>query len=189
MHLPRKFVENFEGRPLYEMKHETPTWERHAMDLAPLFGRGWTVQERYLSPRTLYFGAILTWACCEHSRSEFNEMGLSTRPPQRPATLGPFKREFLSRPPIGSVPGEDQVISLVALRNAWATIQTAYARSKLSDPSDAPIALQGLINFLEQRSGFQNIARLWRPLLATQLLWQKWKSGGQNLPIERLAPS
>ena len=42
------------------------TWSpADSIDRAPLNKRGWVVQERLLSPRTLYFGSMISFECRE----------------------------------------------------------------------------------------------------------------------------
>lgn len=63
-------------------------WERQ-VEGAPLLKRGWVVQERALSPRTIHFGAEqMFWECLELRASEvFTEGFAATSSPREPKSL------------------------------------------------------------------------------------------------------
>lgn len=60
-------------------------------------------------------------------------------------------------------------LSLEDLAMEWVGIAQMYSKSQMSFSKDRPVALQGIIKDLELRTGYDNLAGLWRPLLLTQL--------------------
>ena len=55
-------------------------WDEQ-LDYAPLSRRGWVCQERWLTPRILYFGSDkLMWECCELNASEVYPRGIPGSP-------------------------------------------------------------------------------------------------------------
>jgi hypothetical protein len=132
----------------------------------PLTSRGWTFQERLLSPRVLYFSSYeLVWECnsmllcsCRwrildpggrHSKSYFNEIFSNVVP----------KSNRQSR------------TAMQDLYSAWRDIIRQYSRRELTYDEDIFPALSGLAKLFPARAGDTYLAGLWRLDLHVGLLW------------------
>ncbi|TDZ16726.1 hypothetical protein Cob_v010389 [Colletotrichum orbiculare MAFF 240422] len=109
--------------------------------------RAWTLQERLLSARVMYFGKTgIFWECRCAIKSEFLSDDL-----QWP--LG----EFFVRPE-----GKEW---------EWSFIVSHYTRAELSNPSDRLPALSGIARRQHEANGKHYLAGMWRERLVTQLAW------------------
>lgn len=130
---------------------------------SPLCKRAWAVQERFLSPRILYFGDILTWECCEIERTEIQQ------------NVGYEKGSLKGRriPPhhANELDGEAFDRAILDFTHLWRLIVAYYTSSQISHVEDWGTAIQGCIKFLGWWTGFDNLAGLWRPVLPDELLW------------------
>ncbi|KAI0332048.1 HET-domain-containing protein [Cubamyces sp. BRFM 1775] len=142
-------------------------------------GRGWCLQERLLSTRSLIFTFETVQLRChtltrnvEGARHE-DKYDLPRLPE---ATFHP-DREV--------VPGCDEWkrISMV-----WRDIVCDYSRRSLSNPSDKLIALSGLAGMFAPVLGPDYLAGLWRDTLLQDLLWES-DSRGIAHPHHYRAPS
>ncbi|KAH0541569.1 hypothetical protein FGG08_003981 [Glutinoglossum americanum] len=118
-----------------------------------LHKRGWVMQERLLSPRTLNFGTSFAWECREKLFDEFST-GIQAGTPS-------MKGEFMTIDPLD-----------VDFYHFWHEMLYQYSKAGLSVGSDRLIALTGVIQAIERRTGWKNIAGLWEPAMVQQLLWQ-----------------
>jgi hypothetical protein len=110
----------------------------------PLMQRGWALQERLLPPRTLHFALTeVFWEC--HSK-----VACETFPEQCPPPLGYFKKKPTSM---------------------WNWIVERYSPCKLTKPKDKLIAISGLARIIQQHTGDQYVAGMWREDLELQLCW------------------
>lgn len=143
--------------------------------------RGWVVQERLLSPRTLYFGPrSIGWECvqCEATENEPEETESSFA--HHPSTLRP-KQTFAL---LGQSLSKDTPVDsdeFVVFRNAWWDIVSTYTGCNLTYSSDKLVAMAGMISVIEARTGLTNIAGHWREFLLQDILWKAWmhaKRGG-----------
>jgi hypothetical protein len=143
-------------------------WRKNVMH-TPLVGRAWVCQERFLSPRNLYFGATqLYWECCEVSASESFPRGL---PPGvgspglkglDPHIDGARTRKELSLP-------DNPDLNVFSL---WNRVVSAYSMAKLTYSTDKLVALSGLAARIQKYTKCQYLAGMWRHHLAYQLLWE-----------------
>ncbi|KAF2823084.1 hypothetical protein CC86DRAFT_423210 [Ophiobolus disseminans] len=138
--------------------------------------RGWVLQERLLSPRSIYFGAQLHWECSESiacevfpqrnpARRDAMPFGVST--PLRISTLLEAKEKH-------RFSDDSQVLhSEVDYRyQCWLDIVQRYAQYGLSYDSDCFPALSGLAHtFQEALQRDQYHAGLWSGDMLHGLLW------------------
>jgi hypothetical protein len=152
-----------------------------------LHKRGWVLQERLLSPRTIHFGQEqIFWECrqnmaceaypgglpeplCNHRTRRWRQadgmLGTTTR--QRPSTLG--VRKFLAR--VGLY-RPTTVSQSPTLYSTWSGIVEAYMDCQLSFGRDKLVAISGLADKFSQLTGHTYLAGLWdNELLAPSLLW------------------
>jgi hypothetical protein len=135
-----------------------------------LYRRAWVVQERLLSPRTLHFDQIsIGWECIECEATETSPDEDSSFGNNDP-TLRP-KRGFAS---LGDSLTEGTAVDdgkFVHFHNAWWSIVETYTRCDLTFASDKLVAISGLINTIESRTGLTNIAGHWKEFLLQDILW------------------
>lgn len=138
----------------------------------PLHKRAWVFQEHLLSPRTLYFGTVgIFWECMQLEASEFQPEEVRSRIPT--STLEhswleqkPYKRVFHDM--LKPVTASHDIARFVG---GWSYIMKYYTTSALTYPQDRLVAIQGLANILEVRTGLTYYAGLWKEFLPSSLLW------------------
>jgi hypothetical protein len=139
-------------------------YEASGLKAAPLHRRAWVVQERALSPRTLYYGSTgLFWECREADASDYDPMGL---PYTLRASRSAGKRimdEIVQ--PINDTTREQ------AFHSHWAVLVLLYTGCALSKSEDRQHAIKGFINPIEHKLAFTSVACLWKEYLHTELLW------------------
>ncbi|KAF3808665.1 hypothetical protein GCG54_00006532 [Colletotrichum gloeosporioides] len=130
-------VRNFYGDTVYD---ESFTYTHLAT-------RAWTLQERLLPARTIYFGNTgIFWECRSGFRSEFLPPGIRG-----------LARSHLVCP-------EDRAWK-------WRDIVSQYSRAQLTDPEDHLPALAGIARRQHEVTGHQYLAGMWRESLVTELVW------------------
>ena len=140
---------------------------------APLNTRAWVVQERFLSRRTLHFGAQqIFWECHELDGCEAYPRGF---PPaiRNANTLNHFKDIQLTRHVVSNTAG----LRIVTYYPQWERIIDAYTLSNLTKSTDKIIALSGIAAEMESLYGDEYLAGLWRRYLPELLMWTvSWES-------------
>jgi hypothetical protein len=140
-----------------------------------LMKRGWVLQERLLSRRSIYFGTQIWWECGEQLACE------------------PFPGQIPIFSSDGGVPGWDtpyRITNFLALSSAtdsahenthtpiyiyhcWVDITETFSRCKLSFEQDYLVALSGLAQEFQKALGDDYYAGLWGDDMFTGLLWQR----------------
>ncbi|EPE27956.1 hypothetical protein GLAREA_04747 [Glarea lozoyensis ATCC 20868] len=163
MHLPCKLTEadsNGNAVTVFPQK-STAWWRKQAFEQAPLFKRAWVIQERMLSPRNLCFGEILTWECNQVSTSEFDEfLGLRNPNPKALLPVVPHVK--------GELHSEKPVFSIFEF---WSDLMRSYPASGITVNSDRPVAVRGIIQYLEEVTDYMNMHGLWIQFLNFEILW------------------
>ncbi|KAH6663060.1 heterokaryon incompatibility protein-domain-containing protein [Halenospora varia] len=163
MHLPCRLTdENAEGEPIVvEPQMATQGWRKLAFESSSLFKRAWVVQERMLSPRNLCFGELLSWECFECSITETGkEFGLRN---SNTKALLPLKQ--LAKVNVNPERPED------SMSRFWTSLMRTYPTTDITAHSDRPVALQGIIKYLEKLTEDENKFGLWTSYLALDILW------------------
>lgn len=138
----------------------------------PLSVRAWTMQERMLSPRTLFFATDqMYFECKEVFRGE-DGLRIAGR------YLGVDAHRETSNPK------EIQK----HLRSLWDGLMDFYGSRKLTVASDKLPALSGLAKRMEEKLQDRYVVGLWESTLLGDLLWQISRPGGA-WPPEYRAPS
>jgi len=149
-----------------------------------LLRRGWVVQERVLSSRTLYYDADqILWGCVASNADESFPMmtGAMTNP----------KKSFVSLPVLMNLPKRPpRTFTLVdgwEFYDSWIGLLSYYTSCQLTRASDRLVASQGMIAIIRQATSLHSIAGLWREMIARELLWftcagQPHASGSLRLP-------
>ncbi|KAH7310773.1 heterokaryon incompatibility protein-domain-containing protein [Stachybotrys elegans] len=141
----------------------------------PLLRRGWVFQERFLSPRTVYFGPQeISWECVELSAcqcSGSSMMSLSASSPlwaQDYAQQIPTPKLF-HRPSTLQQIARDRGKEEVARR--WMILVQEYTQLDLTFDSDIFPALSGLVQAYSSVFQGRYCAGLWEEFLIEGLLW------------------
>lgn len=114
--------------------------------------RGWTVQEKVLPPRTLHCGDKgFLWECRTQIASECFPDGFSNT-------------NFFATD--ASVRWDDS-----NLVDYWARLKRWYSRCNLTNAGDKLVALSGVARAIQNETGDQYFAGLWRRTLARELCW------------------
>jgi Heterokaryon incompatibility protein (HET) len=155
---------------------------------SPLRKRGWVLQERMLSRRILYFRDQLLWECGKEMRAELCPFSSTSQLPslQRLSIkrlLSPLQMSTST----ASHEWQNQPALLKQVEALWKRTILDYTTANLTVKSDRLLAISGIINYIQQCTGFRNLAGLWQPFLLQQLLWE---TGTKNsAPLNDRAPS
>lgn len=155
----------------------------------PIDHRGWTLQERYLSPRILDFGSEkITWSCFTQNR-HFNQPTDGWNACYEPRTMLRYdfrlqELKFWAANPI-IIPGgvskvEFEFYNLVEL----------YSRRKLSFPPDRILAMSGIAAGIHSiHNDWDYKVGHWAHSLQNNLLWRVSRGCHQPRPALYQAPS
>jgi hypothetical protein len=128
----------------------------------PLHTRGWVVQERYLSRRTINFGAdMVTWSCVTATATE-DWPQFDHRADYEPARQLYEMTAYTYHPVL--------VLEGHWLGRWWALVED-YTGKNLSFASDRFRAIEGLARIIQERKRISMVHGLWQPFLITELLW------------------
>lgn len=132
----------------------------------PLVQRGWALQERLLPSRTLHFTSTQLFWECHH------KVACEIFPESIPPSLA--YRLFLKKQPIR--------------RSMWKWIVETYSRCQLSHSQDKLVAIAGLAHNIQEQTGDQYVAGMWRENLESWLCWSAvWRDTKRIDPY--VAPS
>ncbi|KAL8650674.1 MAG: hypothetical protein Q9210_003686 [Variospora velana] len=141
----------------------------------PLLERAWVVQERFLSPRILYYGPWeLLWECSECVASETepegtNSLWINEMPKER---FGKIKRVLDS--------DSDTLFYKPGLRDIyeiWREIRAIYWSSQLTHHSDSLVAIAGITSIIQQKTRMHFVSGLCKEFLCSELLWNVGNAG------------
>ncbi|KAJ9657226.1 hypothetical protein H2198_004452 [Neophaeococcomyces mojaviensis] len=142
----------------------------------PLSTRGWTLQERELSPRILHFTRDrILWECrtCIASEDE-PEMALKTEVAKAmSAELSP-ERVLDSQ----NLVMQSRKQGMSSVKSAWSILVEMYSRRQLSVATDKLVAIAGIARSIAAKRDPNDkyLAGLWRDGLLTGLCWYPEKS-------------
>jgi hypothetical protein len=129
---------------------------------APLNKRGWVAQERYLAKRQLSFAQTqVYWECQELIASEQYPQGI----PEHLRDFSPYNQATPTGKPTLDLTTEED------LRDAWAALVDFYSDCKFTKWSDRMIALAGLAEEMQRKTGDVYLAGLWKKDIHRQLCW------------------
>jgi hypothetical protein len=153
--------------------------EDHDFDLAGTWSqRAWTLQERHLSRRRLYFGYSRVYLHC--SADELREpLDYYPNPEKR------FHNSFL-----------DQVLhyrrdrNIELLQYDWENLIQAYVHCQATYKTDVFPAISGLVRIMAAELDDTYIAGLWKKYLPRGLLWTNYNpSDDWDSLLSRLSPA
>ncbi|KAK1636331.1 hypothetical protein BDP81DRAFT_450232 [Colletotrichum phormii] len=142
-------------------------WDRHLQDGA-LHSRGWVFQERFLSPRQIYFTkSQIMWECLEEHRCEGFPQGV------------PLHKSSKSIKRLLSSQEKDDELKINGLMSfdaldLWIDIVTTYSQCQFTVIEYKLYALGGIAKLFRQVTGDTYLACLWRSRLLYQLDWYAW---------------
>jgi hypothetical protein len=132
-------------------------WHADRFGKNALGKRAWVYQERFLSPRTLHFGAQeLAWECRTQSATETFPAGFAN---------------LLCTTPGSVVDGSWREKNQASLFRNWGGIIGSYSRGSLTVPTDKLVAISGIARLFASNFGITYLAGLWKEHLLPQLLW------------------
>ena len=157
---------------------------------APLYTRGWVLQERFLSRRILGYGKrSMTWDCREKMLSEmFIVQDSPIKTLDHSFMLENYKGRVFELRRLPRTPNTTRAIEQEAL-DVWNGVSTDYSRTQLSFTTDKLIAIQGIITVFEDITGWESLYGLWSPFFLNQLLWspnERWSEPAHSTGV---APS
>ena len=136
----------------------------------PLYGRGWALQERILSPRVLIFGkGGMFWECREYASLSYMQ--------GKSFPYIPRDRCLRLKQACGY---ED-----------WMTIVEDYTKRSLTHKRDTFPALSGCAMLYHQFTKHDYLAGMWKQSLLPELLWKTYIPSNSEtvLPSKYIAPS
>lgn len=141
------------------------------IDKAPLNERGWAMQERWLSPRVLYYGRDqILWECNELEACETYPGGL-------PKSLRDWRSGFKLDPDFDIKIGQQDGYTYTesdpdsSYGEKWASIVGKYSVTSLTKGEDKLVAISGIAKRMQGFLNDEYLAGMWRRNLAPQLLW------------------
>ncbi|KAK3367336.1 heterokaryon incompatibility protein-domain-containing protein [Lasiosphaeria ovina] len=172
-----------EGRTrTFHLHPKAPPMWVHAISYAPLYSRGWAMQERALSPRILHWAEdALYWECSELKSSEYYPLGLDL-----------YRNHYDEiHMNVGSIMRHSRRVNL---GSAWYNMIELYCGTNFTFPSDKLVALAGVAKRVNSLFPDQYAAGLWRDNLVEGLAWKTQTVGmARNTKVERpaiqIAPS
>ncbi|KAH0600147.1 hypothetical protein MHUMG1_01143 [Metarhizium humberi] len=159
----------------------------------PLTQRGWTLQERELSPRVVHYCRdTIRWECCESRATiEFPWSDGASFDVGRLFDGGSFTRPTLiGIPNISSKP----IDSVTKQRLTWFELVDRYTSRSLTRKTDILPAFSGIARSIAAATSDEYYAGLWRSYFGHCLLWaSNWHVGRgfrqHSRPADYLAPS
>lgn len=137
----------------------------HLSSVEPLYTRGWVIQERLLSPRTIYFGSRgMLFECVTKNGSD-------TQDRLSQGTNYTGKRTLFTLSKTAAHGDVNESDGWKDFHGYWWSVVRMYTGCLLTRESDRLVAIGGIIKALESITDFENIAGLWRESFLSDLLW------------------
>lgn len=141
---------------------------------APLHQRGWVLQERLLSPRTIHFGSEqIFWECEHHTACESYPRGIPAELKNPRAKAWRLFDSLLSVNQTVLTSEVDKRLSELSLfHERWRETVEWYMECRISNPKDKLVAIAGIAHAVAEVTAERYLAGLWENQeLAIQLLW------------------
>ena len=150
-----------------------------------LFRRGWVLQERLLSRRTVYFGKQLRWECSTTVATEaFPNRTPGWSGTEFPGIDGPFRLGTLLTRRSGVATGKHWKDN--ENYEGWQDIAEKFTQCKLSYDEYFLPAISGLAYSFQAELDSQYHAGLWRNDLVNGLLWHRGILTNDECPPRQL---
>lgn len=126
----------------------------------PLMNRAWVMQERLLSPRTLYFTSQeLVWECRARNVCQCSPI------------LGGFQAQVAGFPDNSKLQPVQAHLDTSALMSKWYEVVEIYTQLRLSYPGDKLMAVDGIAQYMAPMRESQHFAGLWIDSFPSDLAW------------------
>ncbi|KAM6536393.1 hypothetical protein FALCPG4_002400 [Fusarium falciforme] len=158
---------------------DTKYWPRH-FERSELLTRGWVFQERFLSPRVLYFGHDqILWECMTDHKCEGFPGGVPDHESDKSSYAIPSLED-------SEVNRQGPLFSNTMFR-LWTGLVWNYSECTLTKPTDKLAAFAGIAKLFQEHTGDEYVAGLWKSRLVEMLNWVV--TTPRPGPVEYLAPS
>ena len=151
---------------------ENEFWEAQ-VSRSPLNGRGWVVQERWLSTRNLRFGPReVFFECGQHTLCERFSENLPTELCEGDVVLksaSSWSRLLQGPNPLSLEPATPGT----ALYNAWDAVLCKFSACFLTYRSDRLVAFAGIAKSFRTMLSDRYIAGLWQRNLLSEMMWYR----------------
>ncbi|KAG8670917.1 hypothetical protein FPOAC1_004152 [Fusarium poae] len=152
---------------IYTVRSRVLDWRTETIT-APLFKRGWAIQERLLSRRVLHFARnMILWECQECRATELDPKGLN---PRGLDDDGGVEDECITKYRdlhVMDLTPEDAI-------EEWYRFLHIYSKSNFTFVSDRLPALSGIATIIQKHIKQIYIAGLWELDIARGLAWYSW---------------
>jgi hypothetical protein len=146
-----------------------------------LMRRGWVLQERMLSPRSVYFGDIFTWECTELLATEVFPGGVPHNESLRWGFNRPLRLQAMLQTDV----------TQESTYRRWLDIAMSSSECRLAFESDALPAISGLAKAFQDQLNDRYVAGLYEGGIIWGLLWYRIRSenasdavGGKTHPAQ-----
>jgi len=160
------------------------SWSEPGLNDTILMSRGWVLQERLLSQRSIYFDEELRWECSELLATEYFPDGLPrdeyATPSKRFNTWGrdtPFRIKNLI---LNTRHMEQFRLSRgydtggwMSKYESWLFVVERFSKCELTYASDRLLALSGLAKHFAKEFKDSYLAGMWKEDLFDELLWHR----------------
>lgn len=162
----------------------------YLLSMEAIYRRGWTFQERVLSPRILHFGGRLVWQC--HSTQQtaggvtsWNDDAVNIDHRMLGHVLFNFqKQRSLLHGPVGADSIDEELYGF------WYKAVEEYTRRDLGVPTDKLPAISALAQvFRDLMAGDEYLAGIWRGDFLRGLLWSTYPTLTLSRPPSWRAPT
>lgn len=157
----------------------------------PLDLRGWTLQERLLSPRTLEFGTRQLRFLCQHNPRGLTD-GWRLKPEATKSRQDNLQDIVVLQENFDALADirrqRDDTEYEKAMEN-WFNLVNVYTHRRLTLPSDKILAISGIAERYGKVFGDQYCAGIWRSTFARALYWKASGKRPHRRPREWQGPS
>ena len=142
----------------------------------PLSTRGWTLQERVLSPRTIHFASDELYFECESDM--WSESGFKLKNAQFSlvnclrAQVQPKDQDQTARGISFIVGNSVDKQGSIRHRQGWLSLIEDYSRRALTVASDKLLAVAGVARVIAEETGHRYLAGLWAEHLEGDMFWR-----------------
>lgn len=160
---PTKFMPDYDFPPEKRLLHITPRKVRSRTPvLFPLSQRAWTLQETFLSPRTLDYQKMqLAWSC-KTGKADENNFNIE-HSSSSTGVDGDWTRLLINNDSADKL--SPQVYA------SWYSMVGRYSNRSLTSEEDILPAISGLASRFQTLTGSRYLAGLWEDDLSRGLLW------------------
>lgn len=144
--------------------------------------RGWVLQERLLSRRSVYFGEPLYWECSSRLACElFLDHVPQDHPFVEPGVGSPFRiSTILHGQHLQGFNRQTMSGNYNDRYWGWKDIVLSFTKCQPTNEEDYVPALSGLAHDFKVATGHEYHARVWRGDMPWGLLWYHWSSCGYS---------